>query len=85
MSTRIPRTWGDWTLVSPSVLEHRNHYRVDLEGLTTSAQVLDWIAQVAGKQNFTVEDVGHLVRAINELLRLQQCFCGGGADVKGRR
>ncbi len=37
-------------------------YYVDLDTCRTSAAVLDWIFQVAGKAGISTEDLGHLVR-----------------------
>lgn len=53
-------------------------YEVDLEGCTDSVKVLDWIAQIASKQIHSDEDVGQFVRALDDLLRLQQQLCGQG-------
>lgn len=73
--------WGKWCY-DPElmVLTHEDTYEVDLERMDDSASVLDWIAQVACKECYTEEDVGHLVRAINELMHLQATCCSMGRD-----
>jgi hypothetical protein len=67
-----------WLTVQP-------HYEVDLERCNTSAQVLDWIAQVAGKIWATDKIVGALVRKLDEVLYLQKNFCPGGITGSGRK
>src|SRR5437867_4505239 len=74
--------WGSWrycpksrTLTTTSPYT----YEIDLDTCTDSAHVLDRIAQVAGK-GWDVEIVGHLVVALNDLLRLQGTICGLGRN-----
>jgi len=55
-------------------------YEVDLERCATSAQVLNWIAQVATKQWASDEILAGLVRAINDVLKLQANLCGSGRE-----
>jgi hypothetical protein len=70
--------WGSWRLKSYSLAHDR--YWVDLERCLSSAQVLDWIAQVAGKSWATDEVLAGLVRALNDVLYLQGHLCGWGVD-----
>lgn len=79
------KRWGRWTLdkdaLALSLAEGtQDEYEVDLERCTKSAEVLDWIMQVAGKTGVSEEDLGYLVRAINDLLRPQATMCGAGKD-----
>jgi hypothetical protein len=60
--------------------EGRYFYEVDLERCRTSAEVLDWIAQVAGKTWCTDSIVAGLVRGLDELLDLQGRLCSGGME-----
>lgn len=53
-------------------------YEIDLESMTTPAAVLHWVAQVRRKTWSTPAVVGYLVRAVDELLGLQQNLCPGG-------
>lgn len=57
-------------------------YYVDLERCTTCAQVLDWIAQLAGKADCFLADadLGAFVRLLNGRLHLQGHYCGSGVD-----
>ena len=78
-------TWGRWVFHSdPFVLRlaenSQDEYEVDLDDCTSSAPILDWIMQVASTSGVTAEDVGHLVGALNYLLRPQAYVCSGGTD-----
>ena len=55
-------------------------YEVDLERCTTSAEMLDWICQVAEKTWATPDTVGNLAMALNELLRPQATVCALGVE-----
>jgi hypothetical protein len=70
--------WGPWRLKSYSLAHDR--YWVDLERCCSSAQVLDWLAQVAGKSWATDEVLAGLVRALNDVLYLQANVCSWGID-----
>jgi hypothetical protein len=86
--------WGPWRLdkrrrvlwISPPGY-HGGRYEVDLDACTTSAQVLDWICQLAGKTGsaWAGDDpvvhtamVAGLVHALNDVLQLQAHLCGCG-------
>lgn len=74
--------WGPWTLnVGVYTLEH-DDYEVDLEQCTTSAEVLDWIAQVATKPWATDEVIAGLVRALNDVLAPQEHLCSSGQHLR---
>ncbi len=56
-------------------------YEVELESASqSSAEALDWIAQVAGKTWATPEIVGGLVRAMDRIIRFQASLCGMGVE-----
>lgn len=55
-------------------------YQVDLERCTTSARVLDWIAQVRGKAWADVGALAGLVRALDDVIDLQATLCSFGED-----
>jgi hypothetical protein len=81
----MDRRWGSWKLdPERRVLEHIDGrgYEIDLEQMTSSAEVLDWYHQIAVKEWVSNEDLGQLVRAIHELLSPQANLCGGGIDKK---
>jgi len=79
------RNWGPWklrksnyTLVLPYGDRRGDRYYIDLETCTTSAGVLDWIAQVTLKTWADDAVIAGLVRALNDILELQGTLCGGG-------
>lgn len=75
-------SWGDWWLnLDKLTLEHgrdQEPYYVDLERLTSSAEVLDAVVQAGNRAG--VQAVGHLVHALNDLLQFQENLCSGGAS-----
>jgi len=80
--------WGRWEYKAANLTlmllgEKGLEYEVDLERCNDSAGVLDWIVQVSEKVYVSPIDVGHLVRALNELSGgLQDKVCGGAVDSK---
>jgi hypothetical protein len=76
MTTR----WGAWAFYPAELilLHEKEDYDIDLAACTTSAAVLDWIAQVEGKVWATPSDVGYLVAAICDLLNPQANLCSFG-------
>ena len=81
--------WGPWSYDSeayqvvgrfPAPGRHPRTYDVFLSQCRNSAEILDWIAQFAGKTWTTPEQVGHLVIALNDLIGFQRHVCGGGQD-----
>jgi hypothetical protein len=81
--TTTRTTWGPWLLRGCDL--HRPYfdgpqtYYVDLEDCTSSARVLDVIAQVAGKTWADDATLAGLVRALDDLLRPQAHLCPSGA------
>ena len=55
-------------------------YEIDLQGITTSAAVLDWIAQINAKDWGTPKVVGDLVRKLDELWDLKGNYCSSGVE-----
>lgn len=81
-------SWGCWQLkLSNLTLEQtcRPWYYIDLERCRTSAAVLDWICQVAGKQWATNDVLADLVRALDDLLQPQATMCSGGMGMAPNR
>ncbi|WP_345390935.1 hypothetical protein [Haloechinothrix salitolerans] len=66
--------------MSALTLGHDDYY-VDLERCTTSAEVLDWIAQVAEKPWANDEVLAGLVRALNDVLAPQEHLCSRGKHL----
>jgi hypothetical protein len=81
---RIAR-WGNWRLTR-TWLEYRpegakhSQYDIDLTTCVNSAHILNWIAQLAGKEWIDSGDLGDLVRAFDNIFRLQGNVCGFGVD-----
>src|SRR5688500_12347552 len=80
------KRWGSWKFdASQFELVHDSGcVHIDLERCNSSAEVLDVIAQQAGKSRecLPAEDIGDLVIAFNELLRLQANVCSCGRDKR---
>lgn len=74
------KDWGPWSLdTETNVLDGPSGYYVDLDRCQTSAQVLDWIMQIAGKTwGAEPETLAGLVHALNDILRPQANLCGSG-------
>lgn len=75
------RSWGPWRLdrrtrVLYPVEPYR--YEVDLDRCRTSAEVLDWICQVAGKGWADDATLAGLVRALDDVLYPQANLCSSG-------
>jgi hypothetical protein len=75
--------WGPWRLNAETyVLEYfeddEYRYEVDLERCLDSAEVLDYVCQVAGKTWATHEVVAGLVTAITNVLDPQANLCSFG-------
>lgn len=68
-------TWGDWKYDAKTlVLVYRantNEYPIDLERCVTASSVLDWIGQLNEKTWASTECMGHLARALDDLLDLR--------------
>ncbi|MGH3548398.1 MAG: hypothetical protein ACRDQU_09860 [Pseudonocardiaceae bacterium] len=79
------RGWGPWRLdADAGVLYPVTPYRyeIDLRTCTTSAQVLDWICQIAGKEWADDATLAGLVRAFNDVLAPQATLCSFGQSTR---
>jgi hypothetical protein len=77
--------WGLWRLdpTEPVIYPISPYrYEIDLETCTSCANVLDWIAQIAGKgwndDDNARDIIGGLVVALDDILDLQSNLCGFG-------
>lgn len=76
--------WGRWCYEPAARVvalyddDGRWLYEVDLERMRDSATILDPIMQVAGKERIPAEDVGWLVKCLEELLHPQEIACSWG-------
>ena len=83
-------TWGDWTLdTHDSVLvldTHiegmRHQYEIELQKITDSAHMLDWIFQLRRKTWVTNDVMGDLLSAFQDIFQPQTYLCGAGHDKK---
>jgi hypothetical protein len=88
--------WGHWAFDAKSrsltitTVNQFNvaipQYTIPLDSMNDSASVLDWIAQLNEKTWVSPEDIGNLVKAIDDIFGLHS-FCGMGknrnVDAKG--
>jgi len=80
--------WNGWRLETTNytldAFDTNGHwlYGVDLERCTTSAEVLDWIMQVAGKQWATPELMSGLLCALRDVLNPQATLCSCGRSKR---
>ena len=81
-----PPRWRGWRLL-PEVpaLEYEDHevqgYRVDLDRMDTSAEMLDWIFQIYGKPwGGGIAALLGFVTAVDDVLNPQANLCSHGVD-----
>lgn len=72
--------WADWRFDRTILTLTGYGYEVDLEQMTTSAGMLDWIFQVAKKGWCTPDCLYGLIEALQELLDPQATLCSGGGE-----
>lgn len=77
--------WGDWHLETSNLTlvlkSGRHNYEIDLEEITDSAHMLDWIIQLRMKAWVTNDIIGDLVSAFQDIFRPQATICGNGQNV----
>jgi hypothetical protein len=79
--------WGGWelegTYLSCAPYAHNDmRYEFSITRCRSSAKVLDFIMQVAGKSWATAPLLAGLVRAFDDILRPQENLCSGGRDKR---
>ena len=82
-SIKMPKSVTLWQLDKKNMvltLRIPPFYEVDLEWMKTSAEILDWVAQVNAKSWATVEIIGQLFKAIDHILQFQANYCSGGKE-----
>lgn len=80
--------WGNWTFIESNLtLEYKggkehpeDQYDVDLEECRTSAEMLDYIMQIASKTWANNDMIADLIRALNACLRPQANLCSFGVS-----
>jgi len=84
--TRARIRWGNWVLRRRNwtlvYITHQGHelYEIDLEQMTTAAQMLDWIFQACRKLWATPEYQADLIRALSDIFTPQATLCSGGTS-----
>jgi hypothetical protein len=76
--------WGDWTLSKDThVLENKaNGYGIPLDEIGSSAAMLDWIFQIQAKAWGDQKTMFELLRAFDDVLNPQACYCSGERDKR---
>lgn len=74
--------WGPWVLNRKGLylLHNTKDYYIDLASIVNAGEALDSIAQVSSKRWATAEDLGHLVKALDEIFHLQTNLCPWGVS-----
>jgi hypothetical protein len=75
--------WGRWIFNANNltlVQSENTWYEIDLETITDSAEMLDWIFQMAQKSWVSTEDLGNLIRGFEDLFSPQANLCSGGRN-----
>lgn len=80
------KRWGHWEYKKNNLTlvfrGSEGQYEVDLERCNTSSEILDSILQISQKQWITPEDIGNLVRALDELAgHGLQAICYGNTKI----
>jgi hypothetical protein len=74
--------WGNWTLDARLLalnLQVQGHsYQIELEDITDSTKMLDWIFQIRIKTWATNDIVGDLISAFQDIFHPQSSLCGQG-------
>lgn len=79
--TRMHPDWGGWTCNGVEFIHRPSGYPIDIDRCTTSAELLDWLMQVAKKTWANDATLAGLCRAFNDVLRPQATLCSGGVEV----
>src|SRR5437763_13666286 len=74
------RTWGVWRLDAKRLALVHKLYEVDLEDITSSAAMLDWIFQI--RRWATPQDIADLLAALHDIFHPQANLCSGGVDKR---
>jgi len=79
------KKWGRWVLDPEQLALHiqtygDNRYLIPLAKCNSTAEVLDWIIQLRQKPWATGRDLCDLVDALDDLLNLEENYCGCGVD-----
>lgn len=71
---------ADWMFDPETLVLRYNGYEVDLERMQTSAQVLDWVMQVANKTWCSPECISKLLYLLRYFIDPQEVLCSWGIE-----
>lgn len=76
--------WGNWYLdiETLTLCFKGSDYYIDLELIDSSAQMLDWIFQIAEKTTYTAKDAKDLLRALSDIFDPQANYCPSGTNKR---
>lgn len=74
------RQWGSWRLRTDTRELVGAGYPIDLETIETSAEMLDWIFQVAEKDWADAKLLGDLILALRDIFDPQSNLCSFGTS-----
>jgi hypothetical protein len=76
--------WGNWVFHANNLTLFcdAGSYEIDLEQITDSAAMLDWIFQLRIKPWVTNDIIGDLITAFENIFRPQGTLCGQGINRK---
>lgn len=81
----MQKAYGNWIFDEASFeLRHKpTGYFIDLDSVTSTGEMLDWIMQIAKKtsKHYSNADLGALCRAFSDLLDAQVEYCCWGKSV----
>ncbi len=82
LSKKILPVWGEWEFNEDNLTLYckKHDYEIDLERLTKSSEILDWVFQIHSKSWCTPELMWNFLIAISDLLCPQKNFCSGGSN-----
>lgn len=76
--------WGDWVFNSKNLTlnNQAQAYEIDIEKIHSSAEILDLIYQVYGKDWRNPNTIYDLLSAFNDILDPQANYCSFGEDQR---
>lgn len=69
-----------WDIDGGQLIHEETGYWVDFERMSSSAELLDWIYQLADKAWVTPEVLYHFIQATNFIVRPQANLCSSGVE-----
>jgi len=81
------RQWGEWRLQAENLTLQHPHYEIDLENISDSAKMLDWIFQLEHKTWATEKVLADLLSAFDDIFKPQANLCsmGGSKTIEPKK